>query len=789
MSYGGVVSDLSIVDSSVDIPLMLTRKRGQPVYSETMEKPLNILQNAGLSEDALNPDLNYPVGEQSSWVGGFGEYFFSPSRPRRYLSSYGMDMSVEGAAKLGPKWTAINWPTVATYTLTDGGLETWTSATDLTSWTETLNASAGGASTIARNDTDEYAGTYCAALSTVGGSPAGSAMLSQSLVWNNDFRSKTVMLTAYYYKPASAVGTVSISIYDGVGRTTTNCGATDAWTAATATRTLDATATEFTVELLLTGAGPGDNATIYFDAVTTTGYVKSATQQHYAEFGGYQYMSCGDILFKTDSATAPTSWTYVKNFIADITDLYSGQVSGTSYLWICLGGSNAMQYYNGSSFTACAGTSPNGSYVVSVGGAATDTYWKAETPNIVRSQVAPLAGNWSTATYIGGTDTNITDLLVRGSDLYVIKEDGIYKVNSSGTIDFVAPDLKDFYKAGAGKNSCVKDGKLYVPMGNNALVEYDPDADTWDNISPAAVVSKANASQQNETLMYAAQDDFDGKIFSVTGLGNYLYCLQDNGSTNNLFKGIYANMDGHTGWAWHPVAVTTMGDATSLAASNLSGSEWIWAGQGTGNPGYYDTTHYASTGYFVTAWYTGGVRHIQKSIYNVVCGLQNISADHYYGTLYFQFYGDADWNATTKALNTTLTTGEISNYMPTNSYGRAVRFKILFQTDDADYSPKLNYLKANGKIRNTEIPVIQCTVLLKDNQLMNTGVRDGVSAARKKTAIDNAVASNWPYTLYDIAGTSRTVDMISRTMVQRMRNYQGNPEFVLNLVMQKVTLA
>jgi len=290
--------------------------------------------------------------------------------------------------------------------------------------------------------------------------------------------------------------------------------------------------------------------------------------------------------------------------------------------------------------------------------------------------------------------------------------------------------------------------------------------------------------------MYAAQDDFDGQIFAVASLGDYLYCIQDCGSTNNLFKGIYASIDGHTGWAWHPIASTTQSDATSLVTSSLSGYEWIWQGNGTGNPGYYDTTHYVSTGYYITSWYTGGVRHIQKAIYDVVAGVQTISSAHYYGSIAFQFYGDSTWNATTLALNTTTTVGEVANYMPANSYGRAIRFKVTFQTDDADYSPKLNYLKANGKIRNIEIPVIQCTLICKDNGITRTGVRDGMTAARKKTALDNALASNWPVTFYNFTGTAYTVDMISRVQAAAPQlNYQTAPAYSFECVFQKVTLS
>ena len=65
----------------------------------------------------------------------------------------------------GSTWTVAggtvsNSPTQGSELLTDGGLETWTSATDLTSWTETL----GGTSTVNREATTIHGGTYSSRL-------------------------------------------------------------------------------------------------------------------------------------------------------------------------------------------------------------------------------------------------------------------------------------------------------------------------------------------------------------------------------------------------------------------------------------------------------------------------------------------------------------------------------------------------------------------------------------------------------------------------------------------------
>ena len=57
--------------------------------------------------------------------------------------------------------SAVNTPvTLGSELLIDGGLENWASATDLTSWTETI----AGTSTVNRDNTNQHSGTYCARL-------------------------------------------------------------------------------------------------------------------------------------------------------------------------------------------------------------------------------------------------------------------------------------------------------------------------------------------------------------------------------------------------------------------------------------------------------------------------------------------------------------------------------------------------------------------------------------------------------------------------------------------------
>ena len=79
----------------------------------------------------------------------------------------GGGLGVSGGSRLiGATWAvdgngrAYNTPTLGSELLTDGGLENWTSANNLTSWSESVT----GASTVNQESSDVHSGTYAARL-------------------------------------------------------------------------------------------------------------------------------------------------------------------------------------------------------------------------------------------------------------------------------------------------------------------------------------------------------------------------------------------------------------------------------------------------------------------------------------------------------------------------------------------------------------------------------------------------------------------------------------------------
>jgi len=787
---GGNTHDVSIMDSSTELGLMLARDQyGNLKYQEKEMPALNFMQAAGYVDEASqNPQGRYPVAFQSSWVGGFGQEFMKSDEPRRYLASYGVDASEEGKLKLGPPFTAVNWPTLTAHTaLVAGTLET------LTGWDVT---------SVALSTVQVHGGTYSALFD------ATNDLISQDVyaaaALPAEYQGRVFEFSAWIYQ--SAGNQLRVRIFDGVTTTYATSTTSGAFVRVTHRKVLAANATQLTVSIILAGAETAE----YADDCTLVGPA-SSNANCYAEYNALQYLSLGNVLYKANSATAPTSWTYVSNFGSDITDLYVGQVAGTSYLFIMVGSGNNLggrgYYYDGTTFTQITdngGTDSSGSYITA-GLTTVNVFYLAGRPtgvttgavNVIRSNDfdTAMTDAWSGDTVVGDANTNITGLATVNNVVYIAKEDSLWKVTTTGTVSMVV-DYKYLFASTSGKGITGWNGKVYVPCGVNSLIEYDPDSGTYSDISPAKSVSSITQAgiSTSGAVLSSVQADFDGRIMAVAGGNEVLWVLQDNGAVNNLFRGVYANID-TTGWHWHPIANTTMADVNCMAVSVLTTSPVIWAGHGTGNPGYYNLATYVNSdptytnAMLITPYYTGGVWRMLKALYSTILGLDDITAT-VYATVQFRFYGTSAWSTalTFDGASGTVTNGQDSNDMPTDSYGTAIQYRINLISNSASSSPKVTRLTGEGVIKPTEISVIECSVLLQDHQLTYTGVKDTMPASRKLSGLNTIRASSWPVTFYDITGTSHSVDLTTREDASAPeRRLVGNNRFVKNLLMKKVT--
>ena len=761
--------DITITDTdSTVVGFLCPRdKDGNIQYAEKMYDPLNLMQVTGYADESSeDPRSRYPVGFMNTWVGGYGQEWFNSSKSSRYYESFGCDLSEEGKIKLGPDWTAVAYPTISTWTLINADLDDFT-GDDPDNWTVAEN----GGGTVTEETTTVHTGGGSSAHLTVGAAAGAYARITQQIYSSipADLKGRRIQVKAWCYD-VLGTSTRQVRVYDGITYTPTTPSGTGAWEQITINKTIASNATELTIVAEVVSPSGASGSEMYVDDITLDGYVKG-NMVALAEYGGSVYAASGDILLKESGG----AFTLADNYVTDITNIHTATINAggtlTSYLMVMVGGGTKGWYWNGTTSVQMTGTAADGTVDNNIG----TTQYIAD-GNVVRSSGTDArTDNWSSDIVFGAVEDDITDLIVASSKLFVIKANGIYYLATDGsTVVEAAPQLRQFTDTtNGGKNGCEWGGKVYVPMGT-ALIEYDPENNVWENISPTI----------------PSHTSFDGVIRAVSGGKNYLWVAQRDATYDTLFKGQYAQVDGVYQWNWHPVARNAVNDVQGLMSSSLSGTEYVWwGGVSTSNSGYYDTSKYEHTGeakYVTTPWFTGGMRHITKALYEAIVGLDTVSANLTV-TLAFEKYGTGSY--TNLGTITTSTNGEGSKYFPANSYCTAVRMKITLTSTANTTTPVVNYLKVEGKIRPSEVPVIDCVVQLIDRQKQLNGVSDGLLASRKETCIDNVLASNWPVTMVDLSGTSNSVDVLQREQVRVWRDHLHNTCSEVHILAHKVTLS
>ncbi len=319
------------------------------------------------------------------------------------------DLDHEGHILPPPLATALTLPTLPT--LTDGGLETWTTATDLTSWTETLN---GAGAAVNREATTIHGGTYSAQLLTTAGYAEISATLSG---WSNNFRGATVLITAWA-KAAATTSTCTMSIYDGVGTTSVNITQDGVWNNNLCFRKLDVLATEITVKIRITWVS--GTPVLYLDDIVFGGITD--VNFCYANFNNGTYISKGSVLYRIDSATGavflqamlPQKITSLKATVG--TNLAIGQ--GDSYVW----------YY----LTAAGGTLINGTGVAT--GAPITLPINRTTVTVTTAGTftvtLPASGTGTATTGTGATVSGSPQALTGGANTVTITGTGTFTIDT-----------------------------------------------------------------------------------------------------------------------------------------------------------------------------------------------------------------------------------------------------------------------------------------------------------------------------------------------------------------------
>jgi hypothetical protein len=670
-------------------------------------------------------------------------------QPKRYYSSFGCDLSVKGTAMAGWNSTAITLPTITATNEANLDWETWSDASTPGTWTEDQALT---------RTASPHTGTYCGGIA---GFPtaAWTLVAHQHVLWNAEYQNRVFHVRGWgkcSHNWSAGDAGVKFAIYDGVGRTYSgNCGnsGTD-WTQSTVgTRQLDASATELTIEVYLRSDGNAYNYS--FDDMEfidpTVGAVKRGVT-----FNTHEYIPYGNNLIKINGSTSAVS--YIYSLPAAITSLCPYQVSGTDYLFIFLGTSEAY-WYMVVAETFTQSTATNKTYQFSTWVNTTvDTMYANDGANTIRSTINPLNGGtaWSSQTIVGSAANAITHLQEKDGALLIDKVDRPYYLSATGTVQKdLAPECDSGKSTHSGKNSTSWNGEYYRPTGDQALLRAGT-SNEW--IQPSK---------------YATQSgDFTGQVEACAGDEEYLYVGTDNSTKIEIHKTREEIIDGTLTRVWHPIHELTLAGIEAMWISTVY-QKRLYIASTASSVLYYlplptkygDITNdsnktFKTTTYWETPYLHGRFLADTKGWLKTVATLGHAYDADIYWTIQYKKLQDSSYTNIGNLVGTA-TDRTHTLYIPVdgssnNPISTMMRFKLIAVTDDTAKTPILNSLDIRAILYPSKKDIIWAKVkIAKEMTTMDGKSTD--KYAKMKACLDKCRDATYPVTMKDIDGVTRYV--------------------------------
>jgi len=629
------------------------------------------------SPSSIEPEREIQIS-QVDWRKGIQDFLLEDEH--KYNESENCDARFKGEVILSPKkLSALSFgssPPVAT--LTDGGLEAWTTSTNLTNWVETIIQGNTG---VTQEDDPVHGGSSSASVINTG--VTREVTIHQDIAWDDGYRGKSFTFTAYGRRNTTTGSpSIKIKINDGAGEAETAITLVrdNEWFQGSVTRKLAATATQLRLIIrFLCGAG----AVMYADdaALSYTTWTYGAVSSK-KEFGDDLVVAMGNTLWNIASGTPV--WLY--DFPKAITDLCVFE----NRLYIAQGWSDEYFYTSDLiTFTECTLSNSTAKYMSVVGA----NFWISDSNNTMRVSDNPIIGGTAftggDGYIVGSDDWDITGLVDHDSIVFARKEDDVYYLSGSDVYSLLGlgTEASTTYTYGLYLwGDC-----LYIPSGVNSLYEYDIGSGIATVISP---------------VRYASGDaNYDEEVLAICHDETYLYCAIDNGDDIKILAGRWETVDSDTDWYWHPLYDKTSNDITIMLISSLSGAKRLYAGTDTYTDGIlpfivpisYSAVYLEggfeceASGTFITPWLVSNFpteAKFWKSIdITSICITDKTSI-----TPYYQIKGGS-WTAMTVCTASALDDGnypsETTDSRTIGLSSERIRFKFVLAAADDDYTPIL----------------------------------------------------------------------------------------------------
>jgi hypothetical protein len=544
------------------------------------------------------PDYGYLPPEkeiaiiQQSCEAGFGLEFADSNDDKRYYYSAGVDNRFKGNSILGPLPVAIALPTdypTTVLTLSNGDFETGGLGNAPTSWTKT------GTGTAILGP-DAHGGTYeC----TMTPSTADFTIYQDMVTWDNKYRGVPVKAEAWFYTGNVAQCTAYITIDDGIGTTnSSSLAANNTWTKLQVTRTLNAAATRLRITITVDYIS-NNNAVLVDDCVVHMAYVAPPVASEVVN--DTLYFAMGTCIYKLNGTG--DGFTLAGNVYYPITSLCKLSISTTTFLFICCGDDDHYWYMNTvESFTESTLSDGYATYMVNVASSSGSVFYKVILPNEVKKATNPInGGSWSTIDVIGDYENNITSVAVDVDIPYFGKEDTVYYLDTNDASYPMVADMQSLKSSTNCTNMLVWHKKLYVPCGNNGLVEYDNGTVTW----------------RSPSLFCTNLSGFTGSVQALAADEEYLYAIVDNSTKIEILAGQQRVVDGSNVWSWHTLQEITLTGCQYAVVSNIYKKRLWIASTSSSDSVYYIplTTKYGDiTGDTDYSYLTGGMIFLPGTI-------------------------------------------------------------------------------------------------------------------------------------------------------------------------------
>lgn len=156
------------------------------------------------------------------------------------------------------------------------------------------------------------------------------------------------------------------------------------------------------------------------------------------------------------------------------------------------------------------------------------------------------SGSWTGAVAIGQSDSDITALVPYKDLMLICKSDGLYTINSSGTVvDLDGGFFQDnFRHTDNFRNAINFQGRVLLPLGEGGMYELDDS-------------SSENLTDISFRLVAPGVTKLDGEVVSLAAGANEVYALVREGTALYFMLGEYLVVNGVADYRWHQIGQTT----------------------------------------------------------------------------------------------------------------------------------------------------------------------------------------------------------------------------------------